>query len=229
MDPLSTWSQSITGAGEQSSLSWSHSLVLLSKSGQWDKRGSQVRGMWGRTSLLLKRDAEIRHCCFSWLWRLVCGHAMPGAIATILQPRKNCGHAEGMAQKRRGKELRYLRLTWGHISVKLTHPGATLLWDWPSMWGRSPAWMVYYLQHEIPIAWSDLCAFPIVNVSSLISTTKLAFPNVSESQEALWPKPTSVISRPVSQGPQGAIEELPSNEHWQGGGHRNGWCQGSSW
>lgn len=44
--------------------------------------------------------------------------SMPGAMATILQPRKNCGQAEGMAQQRRGTEPRYLRLTWGHVSVK---------------------------------------------------------------------------------------------------------------
>lgn len=151
MEPLSTWSQSITGAGKQSSLSWSHSLVLSSKSGQWDRRGSQVRGMWGRTSLLLKRDAEVRHCCFSWLWRLVCGHAMPGAMATILQPRKNCGQAEGMAQQREEQN----QGAWGW-------PGATSQLDSPS-WSHPTlgltfyvrfvsASMVYYLQHETLIA-----------------------------------------------------------------------------
>lgn len=63
-----------------------------------------MKGMWGRISLLLERDAETH--CFSCLWRLVCGHAMPGAMATILQPRKNCGHAEGMVQTQKRKKTK---------------------------------------------------------------------------------------------------------------------------
>ena len=58
---------------------------------------------------------------------------------------------------------------------------------------------------------------------------KLAFPNVSESQELLCiPNPSLSFFPLVSQGPQCTTEELPSNENWQGEGHRKGWCQESS-